>query len=925
MEGNENEKSGGSGGGPPPPLIKNTAADAAEASDQDSGDRIRVQEPSPIVAQTPPIPLNSQCSSAADLVDGVPGCIRTPCAQSHMARDLSPRRADADDAHGVQKTLVPAPSTFSINIMTGQSNRQSSLVSGTTTMGPQSIGQTNSSGGSGNPNASRESLSSGRSGPAAPLRPATQNPSAQSASTAAVRRKGAKQKGKGEGSRGSLYELARDGDPSAVNENADPTAVIPISMQCRASRTTEIDEAAYELRRSTLRSGLVSGHGDMSQGDKTDGKYAATTVRRWLEKKGGEELKIILSLLPFAIALLCLIAVTLAYCILAGRDSDELTRSISDVRSAAEQLRSVRAVALACCPGTGEPAPTSALVDALHLRHDTVEGLVRGTGEAPAAAAAEAISAIIDAAYIGLGSGVKRSPKVCAAILHSASSYSAVLAQAGLAAAGAAARRVESNGLGSAHAQGAPPLYAAAVLNDAAAALGLAEMHATASTLPSGGDGWQELSRRVLQTGAAHLQHWRAQQSLAAALDMPDFSALPLASRMATGPYNWSLSWPPGAVSGEMTSVRDDVALVDRRADAIVSAVDSDVAANSGYTDIIMILSITFGLILAVTTAVIVKFLLRGLVRQRQAMDKELRDRIEVEQMVAHFVPAEFLALLNFADLTHVRVGHRMSTHITILFSDIRNFTAFSLTMTNQQTFDWLNKFFSRMNPVIRQNRGFVDKYLGDGIMALFTQPSPAVAASIQMQEALLAFNNQQRKLDSKNKMIRMGIGVHTGEVCVGTIGSSDRIATTIISDNVNVCSRVEALTKHYGCAIFITQDVFDKVNLAGVAHRCMGTICAKGLYQPVMLYDVFEADPPEDRAHKENSQDEFEEAVRLYSNGNWHAAEAAFTQLIDAAKSQRKGFGFADIAYSAKRDFVRRYKQEGVPFEDWHGEDVWR
>ncbi|MCK5523852.1 MAG: nitrate- and nitrite sensing domain-containing protein [Thiomargarita sp.] len=170
----------------------------------------------------------------------------------------------------------------------------------------------------------------------------------------------------------------------------------------------------------------------------------------------------------------------------------------------------------------------------------------------------------------------------------------------------------------------------------------------------------------------------------------------------------------------------------------------------------------------------------------------------ETEQAYARFVPNEFLQVLNKAHILDTQLGNNEEMEMTILFSDIRSFTSLSEKMSPQENFDFLNAYLGEMGPIIRKNNGFVDKYIGDAIMALFMTADDAVNAAISMVEIQQA------------QKTKIGIGINTGKLMLGIIGEKSRLQCTVISDAVNLASRVENLTKSYKEPLIITQNTLD-------------------------------------------------------------------------------------------------------------------
>jgi adenylate cyclase len=151
---------------------------------------------------------------------------------------------------------------------------------------------------------------------------------------------------------------------------------------------------------------------------------------------------------------------------------------------------------------------------------------------------------------------------------------------------------------------------------------------------------------------------------------------------------------------------------------------------------------------------------------------------------------------------------------MTILFSDIRGYTTLSESQTPEEIFKFLNEYIAYVGAAIDREGGFIDKYIGDAVMALFDEPhtDSALRAAIGMQQALQAFNQQREQQGLPP--VGTGIGLHRGEVVMGTVGFTSRMDSTVIGDAVNVSSRVEGLTKTYNCQILVTDAV-----IAALAH----------------------------------------------------------------------------------------------------------
>ncbi|HEY6463059.1 MAG TPA: adenylate/guanylate cyclase domain-containing protein, partial [Polyangiaceae bacterium] len=183
------------------------------------------------------------------------------------------------------------------------------------------------------------------------------------------------------------------------------------------------------------------------------------------------------------------------------------------------------------------------------------------------------------------------------------------------------------------------------------------------------------------------------------------------------------------------------------------------------------------------------------------------------------------------------------SLEVTILFTDIRSFTTLSEKMDPQQLVGLLNEYFTEMVGIVMDEGGVVDKYIGDAIMAVFGAPVPkkedarnAIRAAVKMRRALATLN--ERLATRGLPPLRTGIGIHTGEVVAGNIGSEKRMEYTVIGDAVNLASRLETSTKDLGVNVLVSEDTY-QLTKDMVEARPVKEITVKGRAAPVMTYEV--------------------------------------------------------------------------------------
>ena len=222
----------------------------------------------------------------------------------------------------------------------------------------------------------------------------------------------------------------------------------------------------------------------------------------------------------------------------------------------------------------------------------------------------------------------------------------------------------------------------------------------------------------------------------------------------------------------------------------------------------------------------------------RDAVRGTILDLKHTNLSIERFVPKAFLAIVGKSSIVDVALGDNRRQDMTILFSDIRNFTTLSESMTPDENFTFINAFLERMGPVIRTHDGFIDKYIGDAIMALFPRADDALKAGLAMLAALDAFNDERRAAGLAP--IAIGIGVNTGSLMMGTIGEEHRMDGTVISDAVNLAARIESLTKEYRVEFLISQHTFDALADARAYDiHPRDNVVVKGKTRPVTLFEV--------------------------------------------------------------------------------------
>jgi two-component system, sensor histidine kinase ChiS len=254
----------------------------------------------------------------------------------------------------------------------------------------------------------------------------------------------------------------------------------------------------------------------------------------------------------------------------------------------------------------------------------------------------------------------------------------------------------------------------------------------------------------------------------------------------------------------------------------------------------------------------------------------------------SRFVPREFLTCLSKKSIVEVSLGDQVQAEMSILFADIRSFTALSEKMTPRENFSFLNSYLGRMNPFIWENGGFIDKYIGDAIMALFpTGPGAALDAAIAMLKHIPVYNLHRSKFGYEP--IHIGVGLHAGPVMLGIIGHERFMQGTVISDAVNLAARLEEITKVYGVSLVVSAQVlFGLLDPNRYHYRFLDSVLLKGKKEAVPVYEVFDADPLERAETKLRIREGFEHGAYEFHAGHFAAAASYFEEIFAHGASDR-------------------------------------
>jgi adenylate cyclase len=258
----------------------------------------------------------------------------------------------------------------------------------------------------------------------------------------------------------------------------------------------------------------------------------------------------------------------------------------------------------------------------------------------------------------------------------------------------------------------------------------------------------------------------------------------------------------------------------------------------------------------------------------------ESRDKRLIARLFGQYVPPELVREMARNPAHYSLAGQ--SAELTVMFADIQGFTRMAEALTPRQVTQLMNEYLGAMTAVIQRRRGTLDKYIGDAIMAFWGAPvedadhaGDAVATALQMQSALAELN---RGLVERGwQPLKIGIGINTGQMTVGDMGSNVRKAYTVMGDAVNIASRLESLTRHYGVGIIVGDDT--RRGAAGVAFREIDRVRVKGRQGTLAIHEPIAEAGGLTKAQSEELA-RWHQALAAYREQDWDTAQAGLEAL---------------------------------------------
>ncbi len=250
------------------------------------------------------------------------------------------------------------------------------------------------------------------------------------------------------------------------------------------------------------------------------------------------------------------------------------------------------------------------------------------------------------------------------------------------------------------------------------------------------------------------------------------------------------------------------------------------------------------------------------------------------------FIPKQFLKFFGKNSILELELGNQVQREITALFCDVRNSTAMSRSLSLEENFNYINSYLNIVSPIIRKHGGYVDKYLGDGILAVFIKPESAIECSINIVKAV-----ENKNKDEKTPSMEVGISIHTGEVVFGVVGEEERKSLTIISDNVNLASKMEEINKYFGSKIVFSKRTLNnlKINYP-LSYRYIGSLTLDDK-EYMSMFECLDCYSKQKRDNLEKTKTIFEQAVRQFNLGKFCTAKDNFEKVLKTARDDKVSY----------------------------------
>lgn len=267
---------------------------------------------------------------------------------------------------------------------------------------------------------------------------------------------------------------------------------------------------------------------------------------------------------------------------------------------------------------------------------------------------------------------------------------------------------------------------------------------------------------------------------------------------------------------------------------------------------------------------------------------KEKENKIrQIDLEAQKFIPKQFFKFLGKNSIKQLELGNQIKKSATTLFCDLKSATNISRSLSLEENFNYINSYLKIVAPLVRRFDGFIDKYMGDGVLAVFSRPQEAIEAAHAILRAIDVKNKSQKELPA----IDARIAVHSGEVIFGIVGEEERKSPTIISDVVNLASKMEEINMYIGSKLLISKTVLNELpDTFEFEYRYTGALSMEDGTQ-LPLFESLQVYPKTKKIKLKKLKNKFENGVRAYNLKDYLAAKACFEEVLHYVPDDRPSY----------------------------------
>lgn len=257
------------------------------------------------------------------------------------------------------------------------------------------------------------------------------------------------------------------------------------------------------------------------------------------------------------------------------------------------------------------------------------------------------------------------------------------------------------------------------------------------------------------------------------------------------------------------------------------------------------------------------------------------------------YIPKQFLKFIGKNSVLELELGNNVQKEVTTMFCNIRNSTQVSTTLSLEDNFNYINSYLKVVAPIVRKYNGFIDKYLGDGILAVFVKPNEAIECAHAINKSIKDKNLQ----DKNSPNLEVGISIHTGEVAFGIVGDESRKTPTIISDSVNFASKMDDVNKTYGTTLIFSKETLNNLPAKyPLSYRYIGSLKMSKKGDGMSIFESLETYNKKERDVLIKHKSQFETAVRSFDMAKFELAKNQFSEVFKNEKKDKVCYAYFNV-----------------------------